>query len=52
MSDNDYDKLHDELQGVINDLEGMSVPDSDLDEIVYRATEDLRKARDMATERA
>ena len=52
MADNDYTDLYDNLEHIINDLEGLSVPDSDLDDMIYEATEKLRDARDKSGERS
>jgi exonuclease VII small subunit len=49
---NDYEKLLEELEQITNRLDGMSVPDKDLDDKIYDATELLKQARETAAERS
>lgn len=48
---NDYEKLSEELDPITDRLDGLSVPDEDIDKLIYQATELLKKAHDMAAER-
>lgn len=48
---NDYEKLYDELESITNKLDGLGVPDSDLDDLIYEGTEKLKQAKELAAER-
>lgn len=49
---NDYEKLAEELSTITDRLDGLSVSDADLDDLVYEATEKLKTASQLAAERA
>lgn len=47
----DYEKFVEEIDSATNHLNGLGVPDPDLDELVYQAAELLKQARDKAAGR-
>lgn len=49
---NDYEKLAAELEDITNRLDGLAVPDADLDNQIYDATDALKSAKEKASERA